>query len=444
MNAEACVWLWLPGLALLGAAWGTLLACIPGLHIYTALGALLAGLYPYVPTAVPADLAIPFVAGLLASWALANTIPAVLLAAPDESALYTVLPGQRYLIHGRGFEAVMLSAFGAAGGTLLLLLAAPFAPRALPTVFRVLRPHFHWMVWAVLAFMVLSEWPRGWTVGTSGWRRWLAGWQTPLSGLLTLLLSGMLGFILIYRSPLPARMAFQNLMPALAGLFAIPGLLLTLICRMEIPRQTRTAALDVDVVQVLHGIAAGTLGGAFAAAVPVVTGGIGGMLAGHAASLRDERAFLVSQGASKSVYYLGGLVLCCLPGVHVTRGAAAGMLTSLYGFGTTARYWLCVGAAALGTAFCLAILAPLTGIMVRLINRCSYRRIATLGLLLVVAAVVSLTGPVGVFVMLVAGGIGLVPMLFGSRRLNCLGVILLPLACAMSGIGARVAGWLGL
>ena len=39
---------------------------------------------------------------------------------------------------------------------------------------------------------------------------------------------------------------------------------------------------------------------------------------------------------------------------------------------------------------------------------------------------------------------GLVPVLHGSRRMNCLGVILLPIACNMSGVGPRVAGWLGL
>jgi len=35
-------------------------------------------------------------------------------------------------------------------------------------------------------------------------------------------------------------------------------------------------------------------------------------------------------------------------------------------------------------------------------------------------------------------------LLFGSRRLNCLGVLLLPIACNMSGIGEPVAAFLGL
>jgi hypothetical protein len=46
--------------------------------------------------------------------------------------------------------------------------------------------------------------------------------------------------------------------------------------------------------------------------------------------------------------------------------------------------------------------------------------------------------------MLTAAGIGLIPVLFGSRRMNGLGIILLPMACNMSGVGPAVARSLGL
>ena len=44
----------------------------------------------------------------------------------------------------------------------------------------------------------------------------------------------------------------------------------------------------------------------------------------------------------------------------------------------------------------------------------------------------------------VATGIGLLPVLFGSRRLNCLGILLLPIACNMSGFGSKITAFLGL
>jgi len=41
-------------------------------------------------------------------------------------------------------------------------------------------------------------------------------------------------------------------------------------------------------------------------------------------------------------------------------------------------------------------------------------------------------------------GIGLIPVLYGSRRLNCLGILLLPIARNMSGFGISIAAVLGL
>jgi TctA family transporter len=46
--------------------------------------------------------------------------------------------------------------------------------------------------------------------------------------------------------------------------------------------------------------------------------------------------------------------------------------------------------------------------------------------------------------MAVAACIGLIPVLIGGRRMNCLGVLLLPMTLNMIGIGPVVAAWLGL
>jgi putative membrane protein len=55
-----------------------------------------------------------------------------------------------------------------------------------------------------------------------------------------------------------------------------------------------------------------------------------------------------------------------------------------------------------------------------------------------------MTGWAGLLVCLVAGGIGLIPVLWGSRRMHCMGVLLLPIALNMAGVGDVIAGWLGL
>jgi putative membrane protein len=428
--------------AVLGAVLGSLAACVPALHLYSLMGGGLLLLGPGL-SAQPDTWFIALAVGLVTGWTIVNAVPAILLSAPDESALFTVQPGQRLLADRRGLEAVVLTTMGAAGGIALILAGTPLAPRVLPPMHRVLAPHYHWIIWTVIAFMLMSEWPRGRTAALSAWDRFVAGNGNVLAGLATFLLSGLLGFVMLYRPLLPVDAAFQNLMPVFAGLFALPALLVNLISRVVVPGQLMDVTMRMDPRSLAKGIASGTLGGAFAAFVPVVSGGIGGMLAGHATSLRDDRAFLVSQGASKAVYYMGGLLLLFVPGLHVARGGAAGMLRTLYRPSLT-DYWPAVAATALATAAALLMLPVCARLVIRAMSRFGYRGLSWGALVVVVLLVFGVTRWAGLGIMLVATGIGLIPILFDSRRMNCLGVILLPLACNMSGIGPDVAGFLGL
>ncbi len=427
-----------------GAGAGSILACVPALHVYNVL-ALGAALLAAAGTALPSEVLLPLAAGLVVGWTINNTIPSVLLGAADESAVFMVLPGQTYLMAGRGFEAVMLTAAGALGGLIVLLgVAAPLLPRALPLAIDVLRPHYHWILWCVIAFMLQAEWPKTGGMGQGGWARLLEGWRTPAAGLLTFALAGLLGFVLLFRSPIAPEAGFQNIMPAFVGLFGAPWLLLNAVSGPSIPAQRMAASLGASPWHWLRGVGAGAAGGAFAAFFPGVTGGVGGMLAGHATAQTDDRAFLISQGASKTVYYVGALLLFFVPGAGLTRGGAAWMLRITHVAGGWGDYWLVLGSIAVAGAVALLLAAPLTRLTIRAIERWDYRRASALVLAAMAGLVYAVTGLPGLAVAFVSTGIGLIPILYGSRRMNCLGVILLPLACNLSGIGATAAAFLGL
>lgn len=430
---------------------GTVLSCIlailPGLHIYNVMG--LAALYLHSLNggglaAIP-EVTIPFMIGLVTGWSVINTIPSVLLGAPDESALFTVLPGQNYLMTGRGYEAAMLIGAGSLIGIFLLVfMIGPFAPKYVPVIRYVLSPHMHWILWVIIVFILMSEWPKRGNRGPAGWGRFFSAWSTLGAGLLTFFLSGLLGFVLLYRSPVSIDNAFQNIMPAFAGLFAIPWCLLNAVSGAVIPDQRVCDRLNIDGDLLLRSGVAGGLGGGFAAFFPVVTGGVGGLLAGHATAQRDERVFMMSQGVSKTVYYTGALMLFFVPGLHLTRGGGAWILKGLYMPHTWGDYYLALGSIALSGAVSFLFMSPLTKWTLKLIKTVDYRIISVLSLGIIVALVFSITGWAGLFIMIVAAGIGLIPVLFGSRRLNGLGVLLLPIACNLSGLGEPVAAFLGL
>jgi putative membrane protein len=426
-----------------GAFVAALLSLVPALHIYNVAGFLILATATFGPFVAPEVLAFFFV-GLITSYAMLNTIASIFLSVPDDSTIFVVLPGQKYLLQQRGYEAVVLTGLGGLGGIAVLALMAPFSSALFPRLRAILQPHMPWILWAIIAHMLISEWPKGSDRKPAGLRRWWDGWRSLTAGLVTFLLSGILGFVMMYKSIVPVTVSYQNLLPAFVGLFAVPWVLQNLLAHTEIPPQHFAATIDAGPSELLRGTLAGTFGGLFAAFFPLVTGGIGGFLAGHATAQRDDRLFLISQGASKVVYYVGGFLFFFVPGLQLTRGGMAWMLSTVYNDTTPSMYYLTVGAVVLTGVLAFFLSLGLTRLVVWLLVRVSYRWISlvTLGILLVV--VTGMTGLGGLLICAVATGIGLIPVLWGSRRMNCMGVLLLPIALNMAGVGDTVAGWLGL
>src|SRR5262245_51485849 len=94
--------------ALAGTLVASTLALIPALHIYNV-----AGIFIILSARSQAllggnELAMFFV-GLIVGYAMLNTVSAIFLGAPDDSTVFLVLPGQKYLLMERGYEAAVLT-----------------------------------------------------------------------------------------------------------------------------------------------------------------------------------------------------------------------------------------------------------------------------------------------------------------------------------------------
>ncbi len=430
-------------LALLGAALGAAVALVPGLHVYNLAGlALVLASREMLPW--PGESLAMLLIGLVTGWTVVNVIPSVFLFAPDDAGAVAVLPATRMLLRGRDLEAALLVGAGSLAGLLALVAVSPLLDEALRPIRQIIAPHTGWMLAAVIAFMLVGEWPRSDMRAPSPWRRLLSAWSYLGAGLLTFVLSGVLGLVLMFRSPIPVDAAFQNLMPAFVGLFTIPGLLQIALLGVRPPAQSTAWPASPAPYPLLRGALTGVAGGLFASVLPVVTGGIGGLLAGHATAQRDDRLFLISQGGSKAAYYIGSLLLLFVPGLGLTRGGMAWMLTTVYVPYGWRSYWLAVAAVALCGALSFVLLMLLARGAAALAGRIDARLFAWPALAAALAITAGFTGLGGLAVAAVASCIGMIPVLAGGRRLNCLGVLLAPITLNVIGIGPQVAHWLGL
>lgn len=429
--------------ALAGTLIAATLALIPALHIYNvAAFAVLASLR--LSNFLDGDALAIFLFGMVIGYALANTVPAIFLGAPDDSTIFVVLPGQKYLMQSRGYEAAVLTGIGGLGGIALLLALAPLAGQVLGPLRQIVSAHLHWILAAITAYMLLAEWPKRGDLGVTRLARFLDAWKGLGAGLLTFVLSGLLGFVVLYKSPVPTEVSFQNLMPAFVGLFALPWVLENIVSGREIPPQHIAESVDASPGLIARGVGAGALGGLFAAVFPIVTGGIAGYLAGHATAQRDDRIFIISQGASKVVYYVGAALFFFTPNVHLAKGGLAGMLGAIYSPLGPEMYYTIISALAICGVVAFLLLLVYSRLAIWFVARFNYRHVSALTLVLLLGIVGVLTGPGGLAVAVVASAIGLIPVLWGSRRMNCLGILLLPMTLNMAGLGPTVAQWLGI
>lgn len=425
---------------LLGTAVSSLVSLMPALHIYNVAGIIIILTMGTGTSAlIPMEYVPIFMMAMVVGWAILNTIPALFLGAPDESAIFVVLPGQKYMMQGRGYEAAALTGLGALAGIVAMAVATPVFFKALPKLRQLTRPHNFWIMGLIISYMLLSEWPKGSGRQKTGWGRFIDGWKNLAAGLLTFLLSGILGFIVLNKPLVPIRYAFQNIMPVFVGLFAIPWVIGNIFSRTEIPPQYVCRSADLPPGIWSRGGFAGFLGGMIAAFLPVVTGGIGGFIAGHVTAQRDDRLFIVSQGASKSVYYIGGFLMAFIPGLSRTRGGMAWMLRPFYQPHTYDDYWRIMGVIMLSGGVSFFLLLAYSRLMIRIINRVNYRALSVLMFFLLLAVTYAIGGPWGLALATVATAIGLIPVYFHSRRMNCMGVLLLPITLNMGGLGPSIA-----
>lgn len=432
--------------AVTGTLVSTLVGCLPALHVYNVAMLLIVFHEHVSQTSFGSDpcILMPFLMGLIVGWAMLNTVPAVFLGAPDESAMLMVFPTQKYLMQGRGYEATMLTGLGALGGAICLILIAPLLPTLLPIARNVLSPHLFWLLALIIAYMVMSEFPRGGDRGPTRLARFWDAWKSLLAGILTLLLAGWLGFILMRRAPVGVTFEFSKIMPAFVGLFGIPWVLQNIASGTEIPQQFRPRFIDATPFIAFRGITAGFLGGFFAAFFPIVTGGIGGLLAGHATAQNDERAFIISQGSSKFVYYVGAFVLFFVPAANLARGGLGHMIRTLYIPRTTGEFLMILGAMAIASALAFLMLGLIARFIIWLIQRINYRYLSWLTLFIMLVLVLTMTGWGGLLITVVSTAIGLIPVVFHARRSHCMGVLLLPITIEMAGYGPQLARLLGL
>ena len=448
----------------IGVVVGFAAGLVPGLHMnniaaavsaYTGLAAATLALIGHLvsPTEVAIVLAC-FVSAAMVAHLFACAIPSTYVGVPAEDVV-SVLPAHRLAKAGLGRVAVVSSADGSLGGIVLsvallvpmcLLMGPPFE------VYRLLRVAMLPIIVVFTAILLLSEGHRHRCMDA---RR--ARLVRVVKGLVVFASSGILGFVVLksgYCSSIIPDFPWMThgfvpksslLLPMFAGLFGIPGLILSLGSRsvvdlpsMSCPSFHHSPSSRDLLVSVFGG---------------TIVGWMPGMTSGSAVTLCSPRTQEV--GGDDSIASAAGFIwlysaisssgavfaVGALFTIMHARSGSMDAIASLMGMQIVERGFLGNALAlssialsmVISSMVCHHLLMRMSGRLAKVRWLLTSRALAACSLLFVCALTVYLTGSRGALLMATAVPLGLIPPLTGVRRIQLMGCLLLPLMITLAG-----------
>nr|WP_206205934.1 tripartite tricarboxylate transporter permease [Thermococcus sp. JdF3] len=368
---------------MIGIVGGTVSGVSPGIHVNT-LGAFLSDV------GVRSNLLL-FAMGLTHTHL--DVIPSAFLGVPDEGTALGILPAHRLVLRGRAREVVRISLWAS---FLAVLLAFPLMPLYLR-----LAPLYHpllgrFLVLMLAVFLVLTE---------RGVKR--------LYALFILLISGILG-ILTFR--LGLSQPFYHLF---TGLFGTPVILLALQNSGKFP----AAPGDGDILMGRNSFLGfsflGTVLGMVASLVPAFTASQAALIGSFFS--KDERSFLTVVFSVNTANFLFAFANFLATGRR--RNGIVALMDPLPG-GLLTFYLL---AALFVSITVLLYGGPLADLILKLLERIPYKLLNAAVLLFLIVLSYAFDGFLGILAFAGAAMTGLLAVLLGVKRTNCMGVLMLPI-----------------
>ena len=460
---------------LLGTIVGGLLCLIPSLHIYNVAGIAIL-LWIELRDKIPYYTIAPFFMALMVSFSFINTIPMTFFSAADESAGASILPTTDMLKNGKAWDASILSAMGTFLGAIMLVVLSPFVIYIAPYIYLPMRVHLHWIIGVILVFYVMSEWPKGAGRGKTPFQKFNNSWQNCYAGILTFVLSAIIGLIVTSKPLAPPEKSFQNIMPIFLGFFAFPSIIQVMLSGVKYPvQQYKNKAINARWSDFGYSLLPGTIGGLMTAFIPAVTVGISAIFSGHMTNHRNlrqtsyekptepgtavrlhtpeiyyqqERVFLIAGGINKIIYYVGAFLflfaLTDLTPGGMGRGGMNILLKPIFS-PEKGDYWVILASIIFTASISLILQLWFTEWVMKILPRLNVKLIY--GIVTVVLLVILFVmggGWMALMIAAVTTCVGCIPVFFNCRRSHCMAVLLVPIALNMAGYGEEIAIFLKL
>ena len=363
-----------------------------------------------------------------------DVIHSTFLGAPDPDTALSVLPAHSLLIEGRGYEAVALSAMGSFGAVIfcfILLFPIRFVIGEPFLFYDSLREIMLFVLIAVSILMLGTEKARIDVFKKGGISPSIFGM---LFAFFVFVLSGFFGFVIfgiVVDSPIGLNSPV--LFPALAGLFGMPTLITSLMTKPVIPKQNIDEPVLDDKMKKssILSIVTGSLGGILVSIIPGITSATGTVISMNARGESSKRQTIITLSAVNTACAFFVVVMMFV--ILRSRSGAALAVMDLISISEWSGFLMpeylsyLLIAVLLSGVFSYFFTLIVGKVFAKKFANVPYGLVVKLTIFIVSVLVFLFTGFMGLFVLLVATFIGLLPVEFGIRRSHCMGILLIPI-----------------
>ncbi len=391
---------------LIGILAGAFTGLTPGIHI-NLVGAILVGLSATAFSWISPVYFIIFIASMSIAHTFIDFIPSIFLGCPDTDTQLSVLPGHELLKEGKGYEAVMLTAYGGIFSVFILLLLAFPISFIVSGIYERIHSVMFWILLATSFLLVFTE-------------------KKKFTALFVFLISGLLGLCVLNLN------IKEPLLPLLTGLFGSSMLIISIKNKIIIPAQEITFSGCRMFKPLLGSVLASPLCGF----LPGLGSGQAAVLGNTISNIHfpclakpmhngtDRKEFLVLIGATNVLVM--GLSFVSLYAISKTRTGAAAAIQQIIGVLSWKILLLILFAVLVSGIISFFLTKYLTRFLSKKMNKINYTILSVATLILLVIIVLIFSGFTGLLVLIASTLTGIYCNSLAVKKTHMMGCLLIP------------------
>jgi putative membrane protein len=374
---------------------GTITGLIPGIHI-NLIGIFLVSLSSSLFFLEPVYFVV-FIVAMAITHTFFDFIPSIFLGCPDTDTELSILPGHELLKKGKGYEAVLLTAYGGlAALAILIIYSVPFIA-IISKTYEFIRNLIPYLLIMISVVLILLE-------------------KKKFSALFIFLLTGFLGLCVLNIE------SEQPLLPLLTGLFGSSMLIMSIKNKIRIPRQ-EISKIKPKMLKPLLGA---SVASPLCSFLPGLGSGQAAIIGNIFARIKkeDKKGFLVLLGATNTLVM--GFSFISLYVISRTRTGAAVAISEIIGTVSLKILILILIITFISGILAFFITKFLAGFFSQKIEKINYSVLSIITLAVLLAVVFLVSGIYGTIILIVSTFTGIYCISLKVRRTNMMGCLLLP------------------